>query len=524
MEILINFGLLIVTAIVFFAAGFFLGRYFLEQLGTTMILEAEERRNIILNEARREADTVRTEKLEEVSEEWKRKKKEFEQEITIKNNKFAQTQKQLQVKEETLTRRTEQTVRREKQLDDQQKDVNQKLQFTQQRSEELKNLIAEQNQKLETISALNTEDAKAMLIDNLTAKAKEEAAVMVKQIHEEAEESAKKVAEKTVVMAIERTSFDQAAENAITVVHLQSDELKGRIIGREGRNIKAFENTTGVDIIVDDTPEVVILSSFDPVRREIAKLALQKLLVDGIIHPAAVEKAVKEAQQGLEEQMMTAGEETVAQLGVTNLHPDLVKLIGKMKFRSSYGQNLLKHSREVSTLAGLMAAEVKLDTRLAKRAGLLHDIGKMLDQPDTSHALAGMELLKKYKEHPVVVNAVGAHHGEIAKESAIADLVDAANVISGSRPGARGAVTPDGYIKRLESLEEIARGFQGVVKSYALQAGREIRVIVEGERISDVQADTLAHDIANKIHTTVQYPGQIKITVVREMRAVAYAK
>ncbi|MBC8044554.1 MAG: ribonuclease Y [Rhizobacter sp.] len=524
MDIVINFLLLIITAVLFFVGGFFAGRYFLEHLGTTMILESEERSRQIVVEAQREGELKKQAKLEEVNEEWKRKKREFEQEITLKNNKFAQTQKQMQIKEDTLTRRTEQVQRREKQLEDQQKDINQKLQFTQQRGEELKSLIAEQNQKLETISALNAEDAKAMLIDNILAKAKEEAAASVKDIHVEAEENAKKIAEKTILMAIERTSLDQSAENAITVVHLQSDEFKGRIIGREGRNIKAFENTTGVDIIVDDTPEVVILSSFDPVRREVAKMALQKLLVDGMIHPAAIEKAVKDAQKELDEHIITAGEETVAQLGIANIHPDILRLIGKMKYRSSYGQNMLKHSREVSMLAGLMAAELKLDTKIAKRAGLLHDIGKVLDTPETSHALAGMEYLRKYKEPQIVLNAVGAHHNEIPKESAIADLIDAANVISGSRPGARGAVTPEGYIKRLESLEEIARGFNGVVKSYALQAGREIRVIVEGDRINDVQADALAHDIAGKIHSTVQYPGQIKITVVRETRAVAYAK
>ncbi len=524
MDIVINFVLLALASVIFFIVGFFVGRYFLDRIGTTKILEAEEQRIQIVQEAKREAQAQKDAKMEEVNEEWKRKKREFEQEVNIKNNKFQQVQKQAKAKEDALQKRAEQLQKREKALDDIQKDLNQKMAFVEQRAAELQRLIEEQNHRLENLSGLNAEDAKAMLTENLISKAKEEAAATIKQIHDEMRANAEKIAEKTILMAIERTTVTQATDNAITAVHLQSDELKGRIIGREGRNIKAFENVTGVDIIVDDTPEVVILSCFDPVRREVAKITLQKLLVDGVIHPGTIEKAYQAAQKELEEVIISTGEETVVQLGIANIHPDLLRLIGKMKYRTNYGQNMLKHSHEVAMLAGLMAAELKLDAKLAKRAGLLHDIGKMIDTQETSHALSGMELLKKYKEHPIVINAVGAHHGEINKENAIADIVDAANVISGSRPGARGAVTPEGYVKRLESLEEIARTFPGVARTYALQAGREIRVIVEGDRVSDQQADMLAHDIAGKIMTSVQYPGQIKVTVVRETRSTAYAR
>lgn len=524
MDIAINFVLLIIASALFFVVGFFVGRFLLDRVGTTKLLEAEERAVQIIQEAQREAEALKAAKLEEVNEEWNRKKREFDQEVNNKNGKLMNAQKQLKAREDALSRRIEQTQKREKSLDDLQKELAQKQAQIAQRSAELEQLIAAQNARLEALSGMNAEDAKAMLMENMLAQAKAEAAAQLQAIEAETKEKAQRLAERIILSAIERTSLDQAAENAITTIHLQSDELKGRIIGREGRNIKAFENITGVDIIVDDTPEVVILSCFDPIRRELAKMTMERLLVDGVIHPGTIEKSYQLAEKELEEVIISAGEETLAQLGVTNVHPDLVRLIGKMKFRSNYGQNLLKHSKEVAMLAGLMAAELKLDAKLAKRAGLLHDIGKMLDAPDKTHALEGAELLKKYKEHPIVINAVLAHHGEAPKEHPIADLVDAANVISGARPGARGAITPEGYIKRLESLEEIARQFPGVAKTYAMQAGREIRVIVEGDKVPDGQTELLARDIAKKINESVQYPGQIKITVVRETRSVAYAR
>ncbi|MCS6990125.1 MAG: ribonuclease Y [Chloroherpetonaceae bacterium] len=524
MDIAINFALLIVASALFFVVGFFVGRFLLDRVGTTKLLEAEERAAQIIQEAQREADAQKAAKLEEVNEEWKRKKREFDQESERQKQALLQQQKQLKSREEALTRRIEQTQKREKALAELQKELTQKQNQLAQRAAELEQLVAAQNARLEALSGMNAEDAKAMLMENMLAQAKADAAAQLQAIETETKEKAQRIAERIVLSAIERTSLDQAAENAITTIHLQSDELKGRIIGREGRNIKAFENITGVDLIVDDTPEVVILSCFDPIRRELAKITLQRLLVDGVIHPGTIEKSYQLAEKELEEIIVSAGEEAVTQLGIANLHPDLIRMIGKMKFRSNYGQNLLKHSKEVAMLAGLMAAELKLDAKLAKRAGLLHDIGKMLDLPDASHSVAGAELLKKYKEHPVVVNAVLAHHGDAPKESPIADLVDAANVISGARPGARGAITPEGYIKRLESLEEIAKQFPGVAKTYAMQAGREIRVIVEGDKVPEGQTELLARDIAKKINESVQYPGQIKITVVRETRAVAYAR
>ncbi len=524
MDIMINFTLLIVASVLFFIVGFFIGRILLERIGTTKILEAEERAVQIIQEAQREAQELRDMKVAEANDEWKRKKREFDQEVSIKNNKFSQTQKQIRTKEETLNRRGDQLQKRERALDDQNKELAQKMQYIEDRGNELEQLLSEQNQRLISISGLNAEEAKAMLIDNMISKAKEESAEQIKAIYEETEKTAQKTAQKIILQSIQRVSIDQTSENAISVVHLQNDELKGRIIGREGRNIKAFENTTGVDIIVDDTPEVVILSCFDPVRRELAKLTLQKLLVDGIIHPAAIEKAFEESEKELEEIIISTGEDIITSLEIPNIHPDLMRLIGKMKYRTTYGQNLLQHSKEVAMIAGLMAAELKLDTKLAKRAGLLHTIGLMLDQPDQPYAIAGMEFLKKYRENNIVLNAVGAHNGDVPKEHPIAELVEAANVISSSRPGARGAITPEGYIRRLESLEEIAKTFPGVQKTYALQAGREIRVIVEGTKVSDAEAEVLAHDIADKIQNTVEYPGQIKISVVRERRNVAYAK
>jgi ribonuclease Y len=524
MNIVINLLLLVSASCIFFAAGFFIGRFFLERIGTTKVLEAEERAVQIVQEAQKEANDYKELKVSEVNQEWKKKRREFDQEVVIKNNKFNQLQKQIQQREGQLKKQSQDLRDTERKLQEQRKEIDQTMELVTVRSSDLERIILEQNQRLESISNLQAEDARQMLIDNMIAKAKEEATETIHRIHEDVEQKAGRLAEKTLLTAIQRISFEQATENALSVVHIQSDELKGRIIGREGRNIKAFENATGVDIIVDDTPEVVILSCFDPLRRELAKLTLQKLLIDGIIHPVAIEKAFEDAKKEIDDVIMSSGEEVLSSLQITDIPTELVSLIGQMKFHTVYGQNLLQHSREVAMLSGLMAAELKLDARLAKRAGLLHDIGLVLPESETPHAVTGMSFLRKFNESAIVLNAIGAHHGDMEKESPIADLVEAANVISLSRPGARGAVTADGNVKRLESLEEIAKGFPGVLKTYALQAGREIRVIVEGDNVSDSQADMLAHDIANKIESEVQYPGQIKVSIVREKRSIAYAK
>ncbi len=524
MGIVINLFLIVFASVVFFGVGFFVGRFFLERLGTTKVLEAEERAVQIVQEAQKEANEYKELKVSEVNQEWKKKRREFDQEVVIKNNKYNQLQKQTQQKEAQLKKQSDGIRDLERKLQDQRKEIEQTTELVTHRAEELDRTIIEQNQRLESISNLQAEDARQMLIDNMVAKAREEATETIHQIHEEAELKASRLAEKTLLTAIQRISFEQATENALSVVHIQSDELKGRIIGREGRNIKAFENATGVDIIVDDTPEVVILSCFDPLRRELAKLTLQKLLVDGIIHPVAIEKAYEDAKKEIDDVIISAGEEALSSLQIPDMPSEVISLIGKMKFYTVYGQNLLQHSREVAMLAGLMAAELKLDARLAKRAGLLHDIGLVLPESDEPHAITGMTFMKKFNESSVVLNAIAAHHGDVGKETPIADLIDAANVISITRPGARGAVTSDGNVKRLESLEEIAKGFPGVLKTYALQAGREIRVIVEGDNVSDSQADVLAHDIAHKIESEAQYPGQIKVSIVREKRSIAYAK
>ncbi len=524
MGIVINLVLLVVASLLFFVVGFFVGRYFLERIGTTKVLEAEERAVQIIQEAQKEANEYKDLKVTEVNQEWKKRRREFDQDVVVKNNKFTQLQKQVRQKENTLKRQGQDIKDSEKKLKEQLSQLDHELQTVQGRSSELDRIIAEQNQKLESISNFKAEEAKQMLIDNMLSVARQEATETIHKIHEDAEQQGAKIAEKTLLSAIQRVSFEQATESALSVVHIQSDELKGRIIGREGRNIKAFENATGVDIIVDDTPEVVILSCFDPMRRELAKLTLQKLLIDGVIHPVAIEKAYQDAKKEIDDVIMSTGEETLSSLQIQEMPAEITSLIGKMKFHTIYGQNLLQHSKEVSMLAGLMAAELKLDAKQAKRAGLLHDIGLVLPESEDPHAITGMKFLKRFRESKTVLNAIAAHHGDVEKESPIADLIDAANVISSARPGGRGAVTPEGNVKRLESLEEIAKGFPGVIKTYALQAGREIRVIVEGENVSDSQADVLAHDIAHKIEQEAQYPGQIKVSIIREKRSIAYAK
>jgi len=524
MGIVINFALIIAASLLFFVVGFFVGRYFLERIGTAKVLEAEERAVQIIQEAQKEANEYKDLKVTEVNQEWKKRRREFDQDVAVKNNKFAQLQKQVRQKENSLKKQGVELRDTEKKFREEQKQLEHEIEAVKSRSEELDRIIVEENQKLESISNFQAAEAKQMLIDNMLTVAREEATETIHKIHEEAEQKAARVAEKTLLGAIQRISFQRATESALSVVHIQSDELKGRIIGREGRNIKAFENITGVDIIVDDTPEVVILSCFDPMRRELAKLTLQKLLIDGVIHPVAIEKAFQDAQKEIDDVIMSTGEETLSTLQIPDMPAEVTSLIGRMKYHTVYGQNLLQHSREVAMLSGLMAAELKLDARLAKRAGLLHDIGLVLPESEEPHAIAGMNFMKKFREARVVLNAIGSHHGDIEKDNPIADLVDAANVISSSRPGGRGAVTPEGHIKRLESLEEVAKGFPGVIKTYALQAGREIRVIVEGENVSDSQADVLAHDIAHKIEKTAQYPGQIRVSIIREKRSVAYAR
>jgi ribonuclease Y len=414
--------------------------------------------------------------------------------------------------------------RKERELNQSKKDLDDRGHQLEERQGNLQRLIQEENQRLERVSGLNRDEAKRLLMSNLIDEAKADVAQTVKEIRDTAKLDARKEAQKIIVQAIQRTAADHCVETTVSVLHLESDEMKGRIIGKEGRNIRAFEATTGVDVIVDDTPEAVILSGFDPLRREVARISLERLIADGRIHPARIEEVVEKVRKELDEEILHTGENAMLECGIHGAHQEILKHVGMMKYRSSYGQNLLSHSIEVAHLTGIMAAELRLDVSLAKRAGLLHDIGKTVNhQIEGPHALIGGELVKKFGEHAIVVNAVASHHDDIPMESAIAPLVQSADAISGARPGAR-RDSIEGYAKRLERLETLAKSFTGVSTTYAIQAGREIRVIVQHDKIDDAMSEMLARDIAAKIQSEMEYPGQIKVTVIREKRAVAYAK
>ncbi len=516
--------IIIVGTFIGLLLGFAVAYFITNKSISSKIREAEEKAKNILKEAEKEANNLKKEKLLEVKEEWHRRKQEFENEYQQRKTKIQASEKLLKSREEALEAKLELITKKEKQLELAENDLRQKETYISKKLEEAEKLREEQFKKLEEISGLTKEDAKKILMDNLISEAKIEAAQYIKQIRDEAKQNAQREARNIILEAIQRTASDHSIESTVSVVTLESDEMKGRIIGREGRNIRSFESATGVDLIIDDTPEAVVISGFDPFRREVAKIALERLMQDGRIHPARIEEVVEKVRQELEEEILKIGEQTTLELGIHNLHPDLLRLVGKMKYRSSYGQNLLNHSVEVAHLCGIMAAELGLDTQIAKRAGLLHDIGKCVDQnTEGPHALIGYELAKKYKEHPAVANAIGAHHEDIDMETPYAVLVQAADSISGARPGAR-RESLENYIKRLEKLETLAQSFEGVQKTFAIQAGREVRVIVEPEKVDDLTADQLAHDIAKKIEQEMEYPGQIKVTVIRERRSFAFAK
>ncbi|GMU85400.1 MAG: ribonuclease Y [Ignavibacteriales bacterium] len=478
----------------------------------------------LLADAEKESQNIKREKLLEVKDEWYKKKIEYDTEVNQKRQKLQNLEKQIQQREETIDKKLDTVSSKERENKDAEKNLFELKRNLELRAKELDRIEKEQNEKLEKISGLTAEEAKAILIDNMTQEARGEVNKAVKGIYEKSKLEIKKESQKVIIQAIQRTAAEVSVESTVSVIQIHNDELKGRIIGKEGRNIRAFEAATGVDVIVDDTPEAVILSSYDQFRREVARLSLERLMADGRIHPARIEEVVAKVEHDLEEEMFKEGENVVLQLGIHGLHNELIKLIGRMKYRSSYGQNLLQHSVEVAYLTGIMAAEIGLDANMAKRAGLLHDIGKTMDRiMDGPHALIGMEITKKYREHPIIVNAVGSHHEDIEMEHPIAPLVQAADAISGARPGARREPI-EGYVKRLETLEAIASSFEGVAKTYAIQAGREVRVVVEHDKVDDIVADKLAYDIARKIEDEMQFPGQIKITVIREVRKVHYAK
>ncbi|HJB85183.1 MAG TPA: ribonuclease Y [Candidatus Alistipes merdigallinarum] len=478
----------------------------------------------LLKEAEAEGEMIKKEKILQAKEKFIQLKSEHDKMVNERNQKLAQSEQRAKQLESNLASQQEELNRKIKEQNSVRERLETQSENLERKKEELDRKIKEQNIRLEQISGLSSEEAKNILVENMKEEAKTEAMTYVNEVMEEAKMSANKEAKKIVVQTIQRVATEAAIENSVTVFNIESDEVKGRIIGREGRNIRALEAATGIEIIVDDTPEAIILSGFDPVRREIARLALHQLVTDGRIHPARIEEVVAKVQKQIEEEIIEAGKRTTIDLGIHGLHPELIRLIGKMKYRSSYGQNLLQHSREVANLCGIMASELGLNAKLARRAGLLHDIGKVPDdEPELPHAIIGMKLAEKFKEKPEVVNAVGAHHDEIEMNNLIAPIVQVCDAISGARPGARREVV-ESYIKRLKEMEEMALAYPGVMKTYAIQAGRELRVIVGSEKISDQEADNLSRDIAKKIQDEMTYPGQVKITVIRETRSISYAK
>jgi ribonuclease Y len=517
--------LLIIPIVIFIALLFgFIGWILNSKSGKNSKVIAEERAKQIIADAQKDVSNLKREKLLEVKDEWYKKKNEFDGEVNQKRQKISALEKQLISREENIEKKFDVVIKKEKDNKQFEKELADSKKIFDTKIIEIQILENEQNLKLEKIAGLSSEEAKKMLMENMVNKAKTEVSHIIKELHDKVKIDAKKEAQKVIVQAIQRTAADHSIETTVSVVQIVNDDMKGRIIGKEGRNIRAFEAATGVDVIVDDTPEAVILSSFDQFRREVARVSLERLITDGRIHPARIEEIVEKVKVELEEEMFRDGENTVLQLGLHNMHKDLIRHVGKMRYRSSYGQNLLQHSIEVAYLTGIMAAELGLDVNLAKRAGLLHDIGKTVDKSvEGPHALIGYELTKKFKENPIVVNAVGSHHEDIEMESPIAPLVQAADSISGARPGARREPL-EGYVKRLETLEALAKSFEGVAKTYAIQAGREIRVVVEQDKIDDVVAEKLAHDIAAKIENEMEYPGQVKVTVIREVRKISYAK
>jgi len=478
----------------------------------------------IISEAETEAEVIKKEKILQAKERFLQLKAEHEKVINEKNNKINQAENRIKQKELTLSQKIEETQRKRNEADIIRENLTSQIEIVEKKQEELSRLHRQQVDKLEAISGLSAEEAKNQLIESLKEEAKTGAMSYVNEILDEAKMTANKEAKRIVLQTIQRVAAENAIENAVTVFHIESDEMKGRIIGREGRNIRALEAATGVEIIVDDTPEAIVLSAFDPIRREVARLALHQLVTDGRIHPARIEEIVDKTRKQVEEEILEVGKRTTIDLGIHGLHPELIRLVGKMKYRSSYGQNLLMHSREVANLSAIMAAELGLNPKFAKRAGLLHDIGKVPDdEPELPHAILGMKLAEKYKEKSEICNAIGAHHDETEMTTLIAPIVQVCDAISGARPGARREVV-ESYIKRLKELESVALQYPGVMKTYAIQAGRELRVIVGAEKVSDKEAENLSFEIARKIQTDMTYPGQIKITVIRETRAVNYAK
>lgn len=514
----------VIIGVVCLVVGIIAGKFIFAKNTRKQIEDAEQQARKIVGDAQANAETLKKEKMLEAKEKFVQLKAEHDREVLQRNQKISEGENRIKQKEQALNQKGDQLDKQIKENEAIKENLNRQIELVNIKRTELEKHQEEHIRRLEKIAALTAEEAKAQLVESLKNEAQTQALALQQEIIDDAKQKANKEARKIIIQTIQRTAAEQAIENSITVFNLESDEIKGQIIGREGRNIRAIEAATGVDLIVDDTPEAIILSSFDPLRREIARLSLQRLVTDGRIHPARIEEVVEKTRRQIEEQVMEIGERTVIELGIHGLHKELIRMVGRMRFRSSYGQNLLMHSRETANLCGIMAAELGLNPKLAKRAGLLHDIGKVPDEEtELSHALLGMKLAEKYGENPAVVNAIGAHHDEVEMAYVIAPIVQACDAISGARPGARREIMQQ-YLQRIKELENLALAYQGVEKAYAIQAGRELRVIVEADKVTDGDSDKLSFEIAQKIQTEMTYPGQIKVTVIREKRAVNVAR
>jgi ribonuclease Y len=513
MEILI----MILVAIAAFVIGVVIAATFLRKI-------IEKKSNQILNEAEEKAEVIKKERILQAKEKFLQLKTDHDRETQEKNIQIQRTENRLQQKESSLSQKIEETLRKQKELATAKEGLTVQMDLVAKKQQEVEKFHKQQVEQLEAISGLSASDAKEQLIETLKEVAKTEAMVHIREIVDEAKITANTEAKKIVIETIQRTAAEHAIENSVSVFNIESEEIKGRIIGREGRNIRALEALTGVEIVIDDSPDAIIISGFDPVRREVARLSLHKLVTDGRIHPARIEEVVAKTKKQLEQEIIEIGKRTTIDLGIHGLHHELVRMIGRMKYRSSYGQNLLQHSKEVANLCATMAAELGLNPKKAKRAGLLHDIGKVPDnEPELPHAILGMKMAEKFKEQADICNAIGAHHDEVEMETLIAPIVQICDAISGARPGARREVV-EAYIQRLNHLEEMALSYPGVVKTYAIQAGRELRVIVGADKVTDTEANQISYDLSRKIQEEMTYPGQIKITVIRETRAISFAK
>jgi ribonucrease Y len=519
-----NLIIYVIIGVAALVVGIIVGKLIFAKNTRKKIEEAEEQSNKIISDAKTSAENLKKEKLLEAKERFVQLRAEHDKEVLERNRKQSDSENRIKQKEQSINQKLENLDKQMKENDSIKENLNRQIDVINQKRNELEKHQEEHIRRLEKIAGLTAEEAKAQLVESLKNEAQTQALSVQQEIIEEAKLKANKEARKIIIQTIQRTAAEQTIENTVTVFNLESDEVKGQIIGREGRNIRAIEAATGVDLIVDDTPEAIVLSSFDPLRREIARLSLQRLVADGRIHPARIEEVVEKTRKQIEEQVVEIGERTVIELGIHGLHKELVRIVGKMRFRSSYGQNLLMHSREVANLCGIMAAELGLNPKLAKRAGLLHDIGKVPDEEtELSHALLGGKLGEKFGENPAVVNAIAAHHDEIEMQYVIAPIVQSCDAISGARPGARREIMQQ-YIQRIKELETLAMTYPGVEKAYAIQAGRELRVIVEADKVTDTDSEKISFEMAQKIQTEMTYPGQIKVTVIREKRAVNVAR